>query len=110
MAPARLGIDTGGTFTDLAAVDSATGAVTFTKVLSTPEDSSIGVLHVAKKGGIGFADLDLFIHGTTIGTNAVLERTGALVGLLTTRGFRDVLEIARTDRPEVYGLHQDKFG
>jgi N-methylhydantoinase A len=106
----RLGVDIGGTFTDLAAVLPGTGQVLFAKVLSTPEDSSLGVQHAAEKVGLGFGKVGFFIHGTTVGTNTVLERKGARVGLLTTRGFRDVLEIARTDRPEVYGLHQDKFG
>lgn len=94
----RVGVDTGGTFTDLVIIGDD-GRMVRRKVLSTPEDFSRGILQALREVfdelGISGADLDGFIHGTTVATNAILESTGARIGLLTTRGFRDVLEIAR---------------
>src|SRR5260370_27781220 len=92
------GIDVGGTFTDLSAVDEATGRVVVTKVPSEPRDEAAAV--VAGRGGLGIAGRDVrrLVHGTTVGTNAVLERHGARVAILTTAGFRDLIEIGRTKR------------
>lgn len=94
----RVGVDTGGTFTDLVLIGDD-GRMVRRKVLSTPDDFSRGILQALREifdeVGISGADLDGFIHGTTVATNAVLESTGGRLGLLTTRGFRDVLEIAR---------------
>ena len=98
---AIVGIDVGGTFTDLYQVD-ADGSVNISKVPSTPADPSRGpvdALHAA-----GHPETELIVHGTTIATNAVIERKGARVALLTTQGFRDVLELGRRDRPTMYGL------
>ena len=91
----RIGVDIGGTFTDLVSLDEATGAVANTKALSTPRDLLEGVLRCVDQAGVRLADCRLVIHGTTIGINALLERKGALTGLITTQGFRDVLEIGR---------------
>ncbi|MBC8242608.1 MAG: hydantoinase/oxoprolinase family protein, partial [Alphaproteobacteria bacterium] len=107
----RIGIDVGGTFTDLVAIDDS-GQVTLGKVPSTPADQSVGVMdgltQVAATLGLDLAALlagtDRIVHGTTVATNALLERKGAKVGLLTTEGFRDVLEMREGLKPERYNL------
>ena len=91
----RIGVDIGGTFTDLVALDEATGAVINTKALSTPADLLVGVLRCVDQAGARLPDSHLVIHGTTIGINALLEGKGARTGLITTQGFRDILEIGR---------------
>src|SRR5687768_6266119 len=102
----RVGIDVGGTFTDFALYDDRSGALHLGKVLTTPQDPSIAVLSglddLARKIDIGIGDLKDAIHATTIATNTVITRTGPLTGLLTTEGFRDVLQIARQKRWELY--------
>lgn len=99
-AHARLGVDVGGTFTDL--VCERGGTVTVAKVPSTPADQSDGVMAGIDRLGVGPADLVRFAHGTTVATNTVLERDGARTVLVTTHGFRDLLTIARQDRPSLY--------
>ena len=93
-----VGIDVGGTFTDLTAVDMATGRAVVTKVPSRPRNEAAAVLAGLEALGIASADVRRLVHGTTVGTNAVLERRGARVALLTTAGFRDLIEIGRTKR------------
>ncbi len=93
-----VGIDVGGTFTDLTAVDEATGRAVVTKVPSRPRNEAAAVLAGLQALGIASADVRRLVHGTTVGTNAVLERRGARVALLTTAGFRDLIEIGRTKR------------
>jgi len=93
-----VGIDVGGTFTDLTAVDEATGRVVVTKVPSQPRNEAAAVLAGLAALGIGGAQVRRLVHGTTVGTNAVLERRGARVAVLTTAGFRDLVEIGRTKR------------
>jgi N-methylhydantoinase A len=100
----RIGVDIGGTFTDMAALDEATGAVTNAKALSTPRDLLDGVLRCVDQAGVRLADCRLVIHGTTIGINALLEKKGALTGLVTTEGFRDVLEIGRGNFLRMYDV------
>ena len=100
----RIGIDIGGTFTDLVALDEATGAVVDTKALSTPHDLLVGILRCVDQAGARLADCRLVIHGTTIGINALLERKGARTGLITTEGFRDVLEIGRGNFLRMYDV------
>jgi len=107
----RIGIDVGGTFTDLVAVDDS-GTVTLGKVASTPEDQSAGVMEglgrLAEGFGLDLASLlrqtERIVHGTTVATNALLERKGAKVGLLTTEGHRDVLEMREGLKPDRYNL------
>jgi len=107
----RIGIDVGGTFTDLVAVDSD-GVTTFTKSASTPQDQSIGVLNGLEDLAVGFgldlarllAATECIVHGTTVATNALLERKGARVGLLATEGHRDILEMREGLKPERYNL------
>jgi N-methylhydantoinase A len=93
-----VGIDVGGTFTDLTAVDDATGRVVVTKVPSQPRQEAAAVLAGLDALGIASRDVKRLVHGTTVGTNAVLERRGARVAVLTTAGFRDLIEIGRTRR------------
>ncbi len=93
-----VGIDVGGTFTDLTAVDDATGRVVVTKVPSRPRNEAAAVLDGLAALGIAPREVRRLVHGTTVGTNAVLERRGAPVAVLTTAGFRDLVEIGRTKR------------
>lgn len=99
----RLGVDVGGTFTDLLMHDSRTGRVYQAKTPSTPEDQSIGVANgvrlICEKAGIRPEDIDLVLHGTTVATNAVLEGKGARVGLLVTQGFEYTLHLAKSWTP-----------
>lgn len=97
-----VGIDVGGTFTDLFYSGPAGTAVL--KVPSTPDDPSRGLIDAIEAAGIAPHDLDAILHGTTIATNAVIERRGARCALVTTSGFRDVLELGRRDRQSMYGL------
>lgn len=99
----RLGVDVGGTFTDLVQVQDETGAYYHAKTPSTPADPSQGVLEglrlIARNSGINPAELSHVLHGTTVATNAVLEGKGARAGLLTTEGFREILHLARSQTP-----------
>lgn len=99
----RLGIDVGGTFTDLLLFDEATGKTYLAKTLSTPADLSAGVLagigQICRKAGIAPGEVATILHGTTVATNAILERKGARVGLLVTEGFEQVLHLARSQTP-----------
>ena len=99
----RIGIDVGGTFTDIVLIDDVTGQIHYTKVLTTHDDLAKGVISGIDKilgvVGTAFGQVDYMVHGTTIGTNALIELKGARTGLLTTQGMRDVLEIGRIERP-----------
>ncbi len=98
------GIDVGGTFTDLILVDDASGAVRLAKVPTTVDNQAFGVIAALDAAQAAPETLDAIVHGTTTTTNAMLERRIARVGLITTRGFRDVLELGRRTRPTPYGL------
>ena len=104
----RVGVDIGGTFTDLIVVDSETGAFTLGKVLTTPDDPSQAVEAVLTETltqvGIDPGDVQHLVHGTTLVTNAMIERKGARTALLTTQGFRDSIEIGRENRYDLYDL------
>jgi N-methylhydantoinase A len=99
-----VGIDVGGTFTDLLAVDSTSGAVKLAKVSTTADNQAVGFMVALQSAGADPAALQAIVHGTTTTTNALLERKIARVGLITTKGFRDVLELGRRTRPQSYGL------
>jgi N-methylhydantoinase A len=99
-----VGVDVGGTFTDLFFFDEATGVAQTRKVPSTRGDQSIGFVAGIKSGEADFARIAAVVHGTTVGTNALLERKGARTGVIMTRGFRDVLEMRRRDRRQTWGL------
>ena len=112
----RVGVDVGGTFTDIVlertrVVGEDEQQVVVTKVPSTPHDQSegvvAGVLQVCKQAGVGPGDIDVLFHGTTVATNMVIERNGADVGMLTTRGFRDIMHMARHKRPHNFSLQFD---
>jgi N-methylhydantoinase A len=111
---ARIGIDVGGTFTDATLIDGATGRLHSAKAFTTPLDRSQGVIDairaVLAASGIAPAQVGEVVHGSTTGTNALIERTGARTGLLVTAGFRDVLEIGRVMRPMegVYDMSVDR--
>ncbi|MEM7522218.1 MAG: hydantoinase/oxoprolinase family protein [Pseudomonadota bacterium] len=98
-----IGVDVGGTFTDLVLLDEA-GAVRLAKVASTLDNQAFGVLNALREAGADLPSVSLIVHGTTTTTNAVLERKFARTGLITTEGFRDVLELGRRTRPQPYGM------
>src|SRR6516165_10486666 len=100
----RLAADVGGTFTDVAAFDETTGELRLGKTLTTPARLVTGVENGVTKAGAQFSSARLFLHGTTVAINTILERTGAPCALLTTQGFRDIYEIGRVNRPESYNL------
>ncbi len=107
----RIGIDIGGTFTDVAMVEEATGRIGIAKVLTTPKDFGQGVIDGLRRGladnAIDPATVALLSHATTVVTNALLEHKGAKCGFINTRGFRDLLELRRSSRGDLYDLFQD---
>ena len=104
IAGTRLSADVGGTFTDIAAFDQRTGELRLGKTLTTSERLADGIATGVAKAGATFRGSQLFLHGTTIAINTILERTGARCALLTTQGFRDIYEIGRINRPQSYDL------
>ncbi len=103
-----IGIDVGGTFTDAVAYDDQAKRFFYAKASSTPSDPTIGVLDVLDLLDIDLGQVGRFVHGVTIGTNAILEGKGANCWMLVTKGFRDVLEIGRTNRPVLYNIRSQK--
>ena len=107
----RIGIDIGGTFTDVAAIEQHSGRMGIAKVLTTPHDFAQavidGIQRALAENAIDPADVVLLSHATTVVTNALLERKGAKCGFIATRGFRDLLELRRSSRPDLYDLFQD---
>jgi N-methylhydantoinase A len=104
----RLAADIGGTFTDIALFDEKTGRLSFGKALSTPDRLVDGISSGVEKAGGDYVSTDLFLHGSTVAINTILERTGAKTALITTDGFRDVYEIGRINRPDAYNLYFQK--
>lgn len=103
----RVAVDIGGTFTDLALYDDATGEIRVAKGSSTPHDPSLGVIQVLEKAGVDMGQAGFFAHGSTIATNALIERKVAKTGLLATKGFRDVLEIRRGNKLDLWDFYND---
>ena len=107
----RIGVDIGGTFTDVAAIDEASGRIGIVKLLTTPDDFSgavvDGLRRIIEREGIAPAEVALLAHATTVVTNALFEKKGARAGLVNTRGFRDILELRRSSRADLYDLMQD---
>ena len=99
-----IGVDVGGTFTDLVRLNQSTGKVRLAKVASTMENQAFGVMQALDEAGTNLRDVALVVHGTTTTTNAVLERKLSRTGLITTSGFRDILELGRRTRPQAYGM------
>jgi N-methylhydantoinase A len=112
VADIRIGIDVGGTYTDVVGLDASTGRLATHKLESTPDDPSEAIstgLHaLLEREGWAIGDVAYFAHGSTVATNALLQGKGARVALVTTRGFRDILEIGRQTRPHLYDLQVDK--
>ena len=104
----RIAVDIGGTFTDLAAFDEASGKLLFGKALSTHDDLPRGIQNTLDGAGVLCTEASLFLHGSTIAINTLLERTGARTALLITEGFRDIYEIGRVNRPDAYNLFFSK--
>ncbi len=108
----RIGVDSGGTFTDVCLFDDASGRVAVWKVSSTPADPSEGIARGVEEGlrevGAGAGDVGYFGHGTTVATNALIQHRGVKTGLIATEGFRDLLEIGRQKRPDLYDMQADK--
>src|SRR6202521_5565341 len=107
----RVGGDIGGTFTDVALIDDVSGRIGVAKVLTTPRDFAAGVLSAIamamQRYQVATSDVGLLSHATTVVTNAILQEKGARAALITTRGFRDVLELRRSARAKLYDLFQD---
>ena len=109
MAGLRIATDIGGTFTDMVYLEEATGKIGVAKASTTPHDFAQGVLNTLDKtAGLDTARTSFFVHGTTVIINALTERKGVKTGLITTMGFRDVLEIGRANRPDIYNLYYTK--
>ena len=101
----HVGVDIGGTFTDLVALDDDSGEIRVTKASSSADDPITAVLRVIEKTGIPATELELFIHGTTVTTNALIERRGTRVAYVTNRGFRDAVFIQNANRRDLYSLN-----
>src|SRR6266540_1821059 len=104
----RIAVDVGGTFTDVIVLDEKTNTLRLEKVETTPRDPAVGVLQSFQKANAKLSDIDYFVHGTTLGLNALLTRTGARVAIVTTKGFRDIYELGRTSRDPMYDLKYRK--
>ena len=104
----KVATDIGGTFTDLVFLDEKNGVIGVTKSPTTPTDFSKGVVKTIEQAEFDVPSTTFFVHGTTVVINAVTERKGAKTGLITTKGYRDVLEITRANRPDLYNLSYKK--
>lgn len=106
-----IGVDVGGTFTDIVLTDSSTNKIAIHKIASTPDDSSIavikGIAEICDRNNVAHADIAHVFHGTTVATNAVLQYRGVEAGMITTSGFRDIIHIGRHQRPQHYSIIQD---
>ena len=102
-------IDIGGTFTDLASLDPVTGKLHFSKSLTTPPNFEQGALDCVRKADVDASGIEILRHGTTVVINSLLEHTGARTALVTTEGFRDMLEIGRGNRPEGFNLLYERL-
>lgn len=104
----QLGIDVGGTFTDIVLFNEDKGTFTCVKTATTPQDPSVGLMNGLNKTGISFESIRRFVHASTFAVNLILERKGPKIGLVTTKGFRDVLELMREAKEEIYDFQCDK--
>ena len=99
-----IGVDVGGTFTDLIYVDKNDGSIKFSKVPTSTDNQAFGVMNAINKVNLKLDQVKLIVHGTTTTTNALLERKLSKTGLITTKGFRDIIELGRRTRPKPYGM------
>src|SRR5437867_10470393 len=106
----RVAVDIGGTFTDVVVFDEANGSLALAKALSTPAELARGVLDGLTKAAVRFDQVSTLIHGSTVEIKAIIERNGAKTALVTTKGFRDVYEIGRINRPEYFNPRFRKIG
>ncbi len=104
----RVGIDIGGAFTDVVVYNEENGEISWVKVETTPDDPSNGVLEAIDETKINLGYINTIIHGQTLAINTIVERKGAKVGLITTKGFRDILEIQRANRRDMYNFRYKK--
>lgn len=106
----RIGTDIGGTFTDIVWIDDQSGEIAADKAPTTPADVVQGVMAAYEKANVEASAVGAFIHGSTVATNALVTGRGAIAGLITTKGFRDILEIRRIDRPDdhIYNIFWEK--
>jgi len=102
--PLIVAVDIGGTFTDLLGYDPAAGPVLSAKTPTTPEDLAAGICHCLSKAGVAAGDIQVFVHGSTVAINTIVEKKGARTALVVTRGTRDVYKIGRGNRPEAYDI------
>ena len=106
-----IGVDVGGTFTDIVLIDSSAAGIAIHKIASTPDDPSIaviqGIAEICERNSVAHADIAHVFHGTTVATNAVLQYRGVRAGMITTAGFRDIIHIGRHQRPQHYSIMQD---
>ena len=106
-----IGVDVGGTFTDIVLTDSSSTEIAIHKIASTPDDPSIavirGIAEICERNGVAHADVAHVFHGTTVATNAILQYKGVQAGMITTEGFRDIIHIGRHQRPQHYSIMQD---
>ena len=103
----RVAVDVGGTFTDVFVLDEDSGGVHVAKVPSTPSDPMEGVMAGVEAGGVELSDVSLFSHGTTVATNALITRRFEAAAMVTTRNFRDVLEIRRGTKDDLWDAYKD---
>ena len=104
----RVAVDIGGTFTDVVVLDEVTGSILYDKVETNPSNPASGVFEAFEKTEVDLGSLNYFVHGTTLGINALLTRRGSKVAIVTTKGFRDVYSLGRTDREPMYDLKYRK--
>ncbi|MBI2964423.1 MAG: hydantoinase/oxoprolinase family protein [Deltaproteobacteria bacterium] len=107
MSRYRVAVDVGGTFTDIFVFEEESGRISLTKVPSSPDDPAKGILAAIAAAGVPVREIQLFSHGTTVGTNALITRRFARAGLVATKGFRDVLEIRRATKPDLWDAYKD---
>ena len=110
MTQLRVAVDVGGTFTDVCIFDEDTKTMRVTKVPSTPHDPMIAVMNGVDRGQINLAEVSLFSHGTTVATNALITRSFPAAALVTTKGFRDVIEIRDGTKDDLWDAYNDVSG
>ena len=106
-AATRVAVDVGGTFTDICIMDEATGAIRIEKTASTPHDPMQAILNGVEQGGIDLSGVTLFSHGTTVATNALITRRLPRAAMVCTEGFRDVVEIRRANKEDLWDTYKD---